>query len=170
LAYLARAQQPDGAWVPLWFGNQDARLQENPVVGTARVLAAYRDLDLLEAPPALRGCRWLHGVQNQDGSWGGDVDIRGSIEETALACGALLAFRGPETRRAAEAGLRWLCRSIFSDGMDQHRPIGLYFARLWYAEDLYPAVFAASALRRALALGRYGTAVQPRAAAPHAHG
>jgi squalene-hopene/tetraprenyl-beta-curcumene cyclase len=28
-------------------------------------------------------------------------------------------------------------------------PIGLYFARLWYFEELYPLIFAASALGRA---------------------
>src|SRR5262249_43054220 len=45
LAYLACSQRPDGSWLPLWFGNQYAPNDENPTYGTARVLAAYRDLD-----------------------------------------------------------------------------------------------------------------------------
>ena len=43
LAYLAREQRPDGSWLPLWFGNQHAPDDVNPVYGTSRVLAAYRD-------------------------------------------------------------------------------------------------------------------------------
>ncbi len=39
-AYLARAQRPDGAWVPLWFGNEHAPDEANPTYGTARVVAA----------------------------------------------------------------------------------------------------------------------------------
>jgi len=167
LAFLARTQRPDGAWLPLWFGNEDAPDEANPVVGTARVLAAYRDLDRLDDPCAVRGAAWLARVQNEDGSWGGDAGVTGSIEETALACEALLAFDEPEEgvrplrrrgtvpfspRRPVEAGFTWLCRAIRDGGMDQPRPIGLYFARLWYAEDLYPLVFAASGLRRACAV------------------
>jgi squalene-hopene/tetraprenyl-beta-curcumene cyclase len=32
-------------------------------------------------------------------------------------------------------------------------PVGLYFARLWYAEELYPLIFAAGALESATASG-----------------
>jgi squalene-hopene/tetraprenyl-beta-curcumene cyclase len=37
--------------------------------------------------------------------------------------------------------------------MDRHRepsPIGLYFAKLWYYEKLYPLIFTVSALGQAL--------------------
>src|SRR5262249_7231790 len=50
-AFLARAQRPDGSWLPLWFGNQHAPDDENPTYGTARVLAAYRDLGLMDSEP-----------------------------------------------------------------------------------------------------------------------
>jgi squalene-hopene/tetraprenyl-beta-curcumene cyclase len=30
LAYLARQQRADGAWLPLWFGNQYAPEDANP--------------------------------------------------------------------------------------------------------------------------------------------
>ncbi|MEX0792469.1 MAG: prenyltransferase/squalene oxidase repeat-containing protein, partial [Pirellulaceae bacterium] len=36
-AYLARQQQPSGAWLPLWFGNQDQEGEDNPIYGTAKV-------------------------------------------------------------------------------------------------------------------------------------
>ncbi len=55
--YLRRTQRPDGAYVPLWFGNQQAPGHQSPVYGTARVLAAYRDLGLADArrgPPGGR--------------------------------------------------------------------------------------------------------------------
>jgi len=44
LRYLTRTQRPDGAWLPLWFGNQYAPDETNPVYGTARVLIALADL------------------------------------------------------------------------------------------------------------------------------
>src|SRR5439155_27220084 len=44
LRYLARAQRPDGAWLPLWFGNQHTPDETNPVYGTARVSIALADL------------------------------------------------------------------------------------------------------------------------------
>jgi squalene-hopene/tetraprenyl-beta-curcumene cyclase len=40
LAYLARTQRPDGAWVPLWFGNEHVPDETNPTYGTARVVSA----------------------------------------------------------------------------------------------------------------------------------
>jgi squalene-hopene/tetraprenyl-beta-curcumene cyclase len=89
------------------------------VYGTAKVLMAYRDLELLHLEPARRGLAWLVGHQNSDGGWGGGpalaaenlrtmdkgearpvahasgeqpVSARGSsIEETALAVEALLS-------------------------------------------------------------------------------
>src|SRR5439155_8918453 len=44
LDYLRRAQRRDGAFVPLWFGNQYAPGEENPTYGTSRVLLAMHDL------------------------------------------------------------------------------------------------------------------------------
>ena len=111
---------------------------------------AYRDLGRLDDPAACRGRDWLAGAQNDDASWGGDARVTGSIEETALACEALVAFGRTE---AVDRALAWLCRQILSGGMDQPRPIGLYFARLWYWEAQYPPAFTASAIRRAIEAG-----------------
>src|SRR5205823_6327728 len=85
LSYLARSQRPDGSWLPLWFGNQHACDESNPTYGTARVLAAYRDLSMMDTEPARRGIRWLLDNQNEDGGWGGMKGTPSSIEETALA-------------------------------------------------------------------------------------
>src|SRR6185437_10348816 len=65
-AYLAREQRPDGSWLPLWFGNQHAPDDINPTYGTARVLAAYRDLGMMDSEPARKGGAWLLANQNED--------------------------------------------------------------------------------------------------------
>ena len=40
IKFLEQMQRPDGAWIPLWFGNQHHSEEENPVYGTSRVLLA----------------------------------------------------------------------------------------------------------------------------------
>ncbi len=44
LAYLARTQRPDGAWVPLWFGSEHVPDETNPTCGTARVVSALAEV------------------------------------------------------------------------------------------------------------------------------
>ena len=90
LEFLETRQQLGGSWLPLWFGNQHSPKEENPVYGTARVLAAYRDLDMINGERAQRGIAWLMGAQNADGGWGGAAGAPSSIEETALALEALV--------------------------------------------------------------------------------
>jgi len=144
--YLARHQRPDGAWLPLWFGNQHASDDENPTYGTARVLAAYRDLEMMDSEPARRGVAWLVSAQNADGGWGGAVNAPSSVEETALAVEVLLDAK----RQAAERGLAWLVERIEAGGLREPTPIGFYFAKLWYYEKLYPIIFSVAALGRAV--------------------
>jgi squalene-hopene/tetraprenyl-beta-curcumene cyclase len=148
LGYLACQQHPDGFWLPLWFGNQHSPDEANPTYGTARVLAAYRDLNRMTSEPALRGIAWLVAAQNADGGWGGAADTPSSIEETSLAVEVLLDA-GPEVSAAVEKGLVWLIERIKSGGLHQPTPIGFYFAKLWYFEKLYPIIFSVAALGRA---------------------
>jgi len=148
LVYLAKNQRADGSWLPLWFGNQYAPDDENPTYGTARVLAAYRDLDLMDSEPAQRGIAWLLSVQNADGGWGGAANTPSSIEETALAVEVLLDA-GPSAEAAVARGLAWLIERIEAGGLQEPTPIGFYFAKLWYFEKLYPIIFSVAALGRA---------------------
>jgi squalene-hopene/tetraprenyl-beta-curcumene cyclase len=165
LRYLRRSQRPDGSWLPLWFGNQHAPNDENPTYGTARVLAAYRDLDMMDTEPARRGVAWLLDAQNADGGWGGAKDVPSSIEETALAVevlvdlastarsaskdddSALLALRAVD---AVNSGLMYLVQQVETGGLYNPTPIGFYFAKLWYFEKLYPIIFTVAALGRAV--------------------
>lgn len=133
--YLKRTQRSDGAWVPLWFGNQHAHDDQNPVYGTARVLLATHNQ---------RAAQWLQSVQNKDGGWGGDRGIDSSIEETSLAVAAIAGVSDDAARR----GLEWLVDATRNGTHTPPSPIGFYFARLWYFEKLYPLVFAVDAFRR----------------------
>jgi squalene-hopene/tetraprenyl-beta-curcumene cyclase len=159
LAFLQESQNDDGSWRPLWFGNQFAADKANPVYGTSRVLThlsrvpdRYRDQMGLICEKALR---WLLAAQNGDGGWGGAPGIVSSIEETALAVDALaeallsdLATERETALAAVYRGAGWLMANTDRGRSVPAAPIGLYFAQLWYFEDLYPLVFALSALAK----------------------
>ncbi|QDV87557.1 prenyltransferase/squalene oxidase repeat-containing protein [Stieleria magnilauensis] len=110
IRFLNRQQQPDGSWMPLWFGNQDRDDESNPVYGTAKVLIAGG----IGTRPEAAACDYLLHAQNPDGGWGGGPsvatkirglidsdpeyasiaplipdDLHSSVEETALAVEAL---------------------------------------------------------------------------------
>ena len=148
--FLQANQQSDGSWLPLWFGNQNQPAEVNPVYGTAKVLMAYQDLEQHKAPAARRGVGWLSDQQRVDGSWGGGRST-GSTEETALAVEAMLgAVDEPEMQTTVTKGLEWLVSAVEQNLYLECSPIGLYFAKLWYYERLYPRIFTVGALRRAL--------------------
>jgi squalene-hopene/tetraprenyl-beta-curcumene cyclase len=146
--YLRNQQRADGSWLPLWFGNQYATNEENPTFGTARVLAAYRDLRMMDSNPARRGVAWLVSAQNPEGGWGGAKGVPSSVEETALAL-EVLVDAGPVAKEALYRGLTWLVERVEEGCWQQSTPIGYYFAKLWYYEKLYPIIFTVAALGRA---------------------
>jgi squalene-hopene/tetraprenyl-beta-curcumene cyclase len=177
LAYLERTQSAEGAWTPLWFGNQFALHEENTTYGTARVVSALVPAaargDAAAARMVARGTQWLLAAQNWGGAWGGAPAARPSIEETALAVDALAqVLRSPPTagaagretrcahygdgappspasvRLAVERGTEWLIRHTDGGTRFDPAPIGFYFAALWYYERLYPVIFTLSALER----------------------
>ena len=93
-----------------------------------------------------KAVRFLAFAQNPDGGWGGDRGVDSSVEETSLALAALAGVPGaaPLLRRGTE----WLLDRLESPAWKEPSPIGLYFARLWYFERLYPLIFSVDALRR----------------------
>jgi squalene-hopene/tetraprenyl-beta-curcumene cyclase len=150
--YLSHSQRTDGAWVPLWFGNQEEAAQENPVYGTSRVLLAYRDAGKTDTYEVEAGVRYLVGAQNDDGGWGGAAGVESSVEETALSLEALsLWWDTPGARAACRRGALYLTERVADGGLDRPKPIGVYFAKLWYAERLYPIIWSVGALGSVLA-------------------
>lgn len=146
LTYLRENQKIDGSWLPLWFGNQHEESESNPVYGTCKVLAAFRDLGLWEEPHARKGVRFLEKAQNDDGGWGGAKGCPSSVEETSLAVEVLWDMDSDP--KVLEKGLLWLINAAENGQLSKVAPIGFYFAKLWYFEKLYPIIFAVGALGR----------------------
>jgi squalene-hopene/tetraprenyl-beta-curcumene cyclase len=163
----------NGSWVPLWFGNQYAKDEENPTYGTAKVLVAAGAMNLPAGLWATQWARWIVGAavewlvyaQRTDGGWGGGRNTPASIEETALAVeGLVLASVErhltiledlPSEMPAAQLGLvndsvargvAWLIEHTDHGTRFDPSPIGFYFAKLWYFEKLYPLIFTVAAL------------------------
>lgn len=159
--FLSKNQRSDGSLLPLWFGNQYTEGNRNPVYGTARVITYLHDSLVYEWMDAglkneielivEKGKNYLLDSQNEDGSWGGDVGIIGSIEETSLALSAII-YTSEEQK--IEKGFDWLDRQFQSQGL-KASPIGLYFASLWYHEKMYPLTAYLEAVSRMLELSHH---------------
>jgi len=151
--FLARQQRADGSWLPLWFGNEHAPDDENPLYGTAKVVIALRELNnrdfALPEGMLARGLQWLVERQDASGGWSGALGGPASTEETALAVEALA---GSEYVSATDRGAAWLAGQVESGAWREPSPIGFYFAKLWYYERLYPQIWTVGALGRAARL------------------
>ena len=153
--YLVKAQREDGAWVPLWFGNQHEAEQENPLYGSSRVLLAFEQGadDPAFATACRRALAWLLDAQHDDGSFGGAAGLPASVEESALGLEALAAVQASRPDAALRErllrGAAWLDAAfpVGSEARVAPSPIGLYFAKLWYSERLYPLIFGLAAVR-----------------------
>ena len=178
LPYLRSVQQPDGSWRPLWFGNQDDPDESNPIYGTSRVMVALDELGLAQSPAAQVGRAYLLKRQNPDGGFGGGPSatalaesvcdrkpfsqhpihqdaigqnrpITSTIEETAQAIDGLAhAIADPAIGAATVRALTFLTDAFDKGEFSRASPIGFYFAKLWYYEDLYPYVYGVAALTR----------------------
>ena len=153
ITYLHGLQQEDGSWVPLWFGNEKMPDRTNPTYGTASVVAALAEPMVRDWSNTSRmrqkATSWLLGAQNSDGGWGAGA-TRSTLEETGLALQALAtAPVSPGVSAALMKGARWIVTASDEGRRIEAAPIGLYFARLWYYEELYPLIFALSGLSAA---------------------
>jgi squalene-hopene/tetraprenyl-beta-curcumene cyclase len=153
--YLAATQRTDGSWSPLWFGNQCAKDQCNPVFGTSRALLAYSG-SRSGSNEARKAVQYLVATQNQDGGWGGAHGIVPSVEETALAVTALLRSESSiQSESAVSRGVQYLVARVEDRSWTETAPIGLYFSSLWYclwySERLYPVIWVTEALGACIA-------------------
>jgi squalene-hopene/tetraprenyl-beta-curcumene cyclase len=148
LRWMKRTQAADGSWTPLWFGDQDAPGERAPVYGTA-VAAEYLVRSACPAAKELAagGVGYLVAAQNGDGGWGGAGGYPSKATFTARVLSALAPADGvpPET---LAGGAAYLYRRFAEGTLGAPEPIGLYFARLWYSEELYSTTFALHAVKR----------------------
>jgi squalene-hopene/tetraprenyl-beta-curcumene cyclase len=163
VGYLRATQAVDGSWTPLWFGNETAADDANPTYGTARVITALAGASMpgggiaagTVAEIVNKGSRWLLATQCHDGGWGGAAGVPPSTEETCHAVHALAAVARSATsvpaasspgelKEAVARGMAWLARTTDTGRTIEPTPIGLYFAKLWYWEQLYPLIGIAS--------------------------
>ena len=133
IRYLKNVQREDGAFIPLWFGNQQSPTKEAPVYGSAVVLEHLAGLD----GPFLGKTRaFLLAQQHSTGGWG-------EITVTARAVAALKAY--PDAQSAVNRGREFLRPFAENPETIPPEPIGLYFAHLWYSEELYGPIFLSGA-------------------------
>ena len=155
VAWLLRAQEPDGSWFGRWGANY--------VYGTGAVVPALIAAGVLPDKPCItRAVNWLISHQNPDGGWGEDMRSytdpswagRGesTASQTAWALLALLAAGSDDAMQSAERGVAWLAASQRADGTwDEPQFTGTGFPGDFYINyHLYRLVFPVSALGRYL--------------------
>jgi squalene-hopene/tetraprenyl-beta-curcumene cyclase len=158
VAWLLRAQEPDGSWFGRWGANY--------VYGTGAVVPALIAAGVLPGKPAIRrAVAWLISHQNADGGWGEDMRSyddpawagRGdsTASQTAWALLALLAAGGADAMASAARGVAWLVATQTPDGTwDEPLFTGTGFPGDFYINyHLYRLVFPVSALGRYLGGG-----------------
>jgi len=165
ISYLRGNQRDDGAWAPLWFGNQHAADEVNLTYGTSRVLLATQEIRADRwAESVGKAVGWFCRAQNPDGGWGGAPGTPSSIEETALAVEALAtvsACGAAVPDDVLPRGISWLIEHTAHGTRFDPTPIGFYFAKLWYFEKLYPLIFTVAALGAYKCLSTKSAAAEP---------
>lgn len=146
LAWLETHQAEDGSWTPLWFGDQDSDDEASPVYGTATALDYLSQLSF-SSTMTQRGIEFLLQSQNEDGGWGGKKGVESKATLTGKALSALAGYA--DTPKAAmERAVDYLLKRHEEGTLLKNEPIGLYFARLWYSEELYPLIFVLDGLKK----------------------
>jgi squalene-hopene/tetraprenyl-beta-curcumene cyclase len=123
----------------------------------------YGELSIQFQPMIFMATDVLLACQNPDGGWGGGLGVVSSIEETAVTVEALSRMlrchpkwkpiedrhQGPRVFTAIQRGAAWLVEQTENGTHFPAAPIGLYFAKLWYHEEMYPVVWTLGALKQA---------------------
>ena len=146
--FMERTQTQEGAWIPLWFGDQQAADEHSPVYGTATAVDYFSssENDRIKRM-AQKGLDYLLSVQNTDGGWGGAKGVASKVTLTARTLAALAQY-GDVPLEVIEKGFDFLYQAYRQGNLYKREPIGLYFSRLWYSEDLYNITFVLNALKR----------------------
>jgi len=153
LAWLERAQEPDGSWFGRWGVNY--------VYGTWSVLCALGRAGVAgDHPMVARAVAWLKSVQNADGGWGESCDsyaldraghqaFGSTASQTAWAMLGLMAV-GEARCEAVARGAAWLAAHQGEDGLwGQEAYTGGGFPRVFYLRyHGYPRYFPLWALAR----------------------
>ena len=136
IRYLKSVRREDGAFIPLWFGDQQSPTKEAPIYGSAVVLEHLAGLDepFLEKTKA-----FLLAQQHSTGGWGSTETPHDDVTVTARVVAALKPY--PEAQTAVSRAREFLRPFAENPETIPPEPIGLYFAHLWYSEELYGPIF-----------------------------
>ena len=85
-------------------------------------------------------------TQNEDGGWGGNKGVKSKVTYTSRALAALSHFPN-QYEDAITRGWEYLYQRFKAGTLYDREPIGLYFSRLWYSEELYNILFLLNALK-----------------------
>jgi squalene-hopene/tetraprenyl-beta-curcumene cyclase len=145
--FLKTSQHNDGSWASLLAGNQLEPNTENRVWTTATVLASMTQITAVAGDcdlPAAAG--FLIEAQWPGGAWGPARGVAPSLDETAVAVGALAGVSGIKgCRDAAMRGAQWLTET-FSSGAPA--PIFRDTDGTWQCDVNNPLVFMTFAMGR----------------------
>jgi len=142
VGFLQKAQRPDGSFLPLWFGDQQAEDKSAPVYGSAVVLEHLAG----ESFPFLAKARdYLLVHQHPSGGWGSVDSETDYLCFTARCISALAGY--PDAAPALQRAARFIAPYVHHPETIPPEPIGLYFAHLWYSEELYAPIFLLHACR-----------------------
>ena len=139
-------KEPNG-WIPLWIGDQDAKDEKAPVYGTATAIDYLMSTHHNTATKLAESqIGFILSTQNGDGGWGGNKGVKSKVTYTCRALTALGHFpdRFEETK---QRGWEYLYLRFKAGTLYDREPIGLYFSRLWYSEELYNVLFLLNALK-----------------------
>ncbi len=136
LAWLKRAQEPDGSWFGRWGVNY--------VYGTWSVLCAMGRVGIERSDPAIaKAVDWLKAVQAADGGWGEScysyaldrpayASAPSTASQTAWAVLGLMSV-GEAQSAAVERGIGWLVANQGEDGRWAEESVtGGGFPRVFY--------------------------------------